>query len=111
MWDRSPTRTGDCLHSPERLPQPGKDIVEEVSFGTEAETSIPQAWSGRAGSHSSSYSSSPAFQGCGAPPYLGRVGEADEGHTDTAYRVVADHIRTLSVCIADGIFPGMSGAP
>ncbi|XP_040839407.1 alanine--tRNA ligase, mitochondrial [Ochotona curzoniae] len=50
-------------------------------------------------------------QGCGAPPYLGRVGEADEGHTDTAYRVVADHIRTLSVCIADGIFPGMSGAP
>ncbi|XP_003473879.2 alanine--tRNA ligase, mitochondrial isoform X1 [Cavia porcellus] len=50
-------------------------------------------------------------QGCGAPPYLGRVGAADEGHTDTAYRVVADHIRTLSICIADGVFPGMSGAP
>uniref|UniRef100_A0A8C9A6E4 Alanine--tRNA ligase n=1 Tax=Prolemur simus TaxID=1328070 RepID=A0A8C9A6E4_PROSS len=50
-------------------------------------------------------------QGCGAPPYLGRVGEADEGRTDMAYRVVADHIRTLSVCIADGVFPGMSGAP
>ncbi|XP_004846502.1 alanine--tRNA ligase, mitochondrial isoform X2 [Heterocephalus glaber] len=50
-------------------------------------------------------------QGCGAPPYLGRVGAADEGHTDTAYRVVADHIRTLSVCIADGVSPGMSGAP
>uniref|UniRef100_A0A8C9GX37 Alanine--tRNA ligase n=1 Tax=Piliocolobus tephrosceles TaxID=591936 RepID=A0A8C9GX37_9PRIM len=50
-------------------------------------------------------------QGCRAPPYLGRVGVADEGRTDTAYRVVADHIRTLSVCISDGVFPGMSGAP
>ncbi|KAF4013436.1 hypothetical protein G4228_004778 [Cervus hanglu yarkandensis] len=50
-------------------------------------------------------------QGCGAPPYSGRVGAADEGRTDTAYRVVADHIRTLSVCIADGVSPGMSGAP
>ncbi|XP_028335362.1 alanine--tRNA ligase, mitochondrial isoform X4 [Physeter macrocephalus] len=50
-------------------------------------------------------------QGCGAPPYSGRVGAADEGHTDTAYRVVADHIRTLSICIADGVAPGMSGAP
>lgn len=49
-------------------------------------------------------------QGCGAPPYLGRVGAADEGRTDTAYRVVADHIRTLSVCIADGVSPGWSFA-
>uniref|UniRef100_A0A8C0RFF4 Alanine--tRNA ligase n=2 Tax=Canis lupus TaxID=9612 RepID=A0A8C0RFF4_CANLF len=50
-------------------------------------------------------------QGCGAPPYLGQVGAADKGRTDMAYRVVADHIRTLSVCIADGVYPGMSGAP
>ncbi|XP_070274596.1 alanine--tRNA ligase, mitochondrial isoform X2 [Myotis yumanensis] len=50
-------------------------------------------------------------QGCGAPPYSGRVGAADEGRIDMAYRVVADHIRTLSVCIADGVSPGMSGAP
>ncbi|XP_077018061.1 alanine--tRNA ligase, mitochondrial isoform X2 [Tamandua tetradactyla] len=50
-------------------------------------------------------------QGSRAPPYLGRVGTADEKHRDTAYRVVADHVRTLSVCIADGIYPGMSGAP
>lgn len=27
-----------------------------------------------------------------------------------AYRVVADHVRTLSVCVADGVHPGMSGA-
>lgn len=43
-------------------------------------------------------------------PYNGRTGAADEGKVDTAYRVVADHIRTLSVCIADGVHPGMSGA-
>ncbi|XP_038616791.1 alanine--tRNA ligase, mitochondrial [Tachyglossus aculeatus] len=49
-------------------------------------------------------------QGCGAPPYRGRVGPGDRGRVDTAYRLVADHIRTLSVCIADGVFPGASGA-
>lgn len=50
-------------------------------------------------------------QSCRVPPYSGRVGAADEGRIDTAYRVIADHIRTLSVCIADGVSPGMSGAP
>lgn len=45
-----------------------------------------------------------------AGPYGGRMGAADEGKVDMAYRVVADHIRTLSVCIADGVHPGMSGA-
>ncbi|XP_043818939.1 alanine--tRNA ligase, mitochondrial isoform X2 [Dromiciops gliroides] len=49
-------------------------------------------------------------QGCRAPPYRGRIGMADEGRTDMAYRVVADHIRTLSICLADGVYPGMSGA-
>ncbi|KAM8878174.1 alanine--tRNA ligase, mitochondrial isoform 2-T2 [Spinachia spinachia] len=43
-------------------------------------------------------------------PYGGRLGAADRGKVDTAYRVVADHVRTLSVCIADGVHPGMSGA-
>ncbi|XP_035516166.1 alanine--tRNA ligase, mitochondrial [Morone saxatilis] len=42
--------------------------------------------------------------------YGGRMGAAGEEKVDTAYRVVADHIRTLSVCIADGVHPGMSGA-
>ncbi|XP_054459989.1 alanine--tRNA ligase, mitochondrial isoform X1 [Anoplopoma fimbria] len=42
--------------------------------------------------------------------YGGRTGVADWGKVDMAYRVVADHIRTLSVCIADGVHPGMSGA-
>ncbi|RXN36006.1 alanine--tRNA mitochondrial [Labeo rohita] len=44
------------------------------------------------------------------PAYQGRTGEADVGQVDMAYRVVADHIRTLSVCIADGVYPGMTGA-
>ncbi|CAL8334371.1 unnamed protein product [Lota lota] len=44
---------------------------------------------------------------CG--PYGGRVAAGSEGRVDMAYRVVADHIRTLAVCIADGVSPGMSG--
>ncbi|XP_044300417.1 alanine--tRNA ligase, mitochondrial [Varanus komodoensis] len=49
-------------------------------------------------------------KGCGGPSYKGLVGESDIGGVNTAYRVVADHVRTLSVCIADGVYPGMSGA-
>ncbi|CAJ1052754.1 alanine--tRNA ligase%2C mitochondrial isoform X1 [Xyrichtys novacula] len=49
-------------------------------------------------------------QRSGVEPYGGRTGVDDKGKVDTAYRVVADHIRTLSVCIADGVHPGMSGA-
>ncbi|XP_078539605.1 alanine--tRNA ligase, mitochondrial-like isoform X2 [Lissotriton helveticus] len=49
-------------------------------------------------------------QGSRCPAYQGRLGSADAGNVDMAYRVVADHIRTLSVCIADGVYPGMSGA-
>ncbi|XP_046696147.1 alanine--tRNA ligase, mitochondrial isoform X2 [Silurus meridionalis] len=45
-----------------------------------------------------------------ADAYAGRMGEDDKGRVDMAYRVVADHIRTLCVCIADGVYPGMSGA-
>uniref|UniRef100_A0A8C9XA80 Alanine--tRNA ligase n=1 Tax=Sander lucioperca TaxID=283035 RepID=A0A8C9XA80_SANLU len=45
-----------------------------------------------------------------AGPYGGRTGAADRDNVDMAYRVVADHVRTLSVCIADGVHPGMSGA-
>ncbi|KAJ8246477.1 hypothetical protein GJAV_G00268250 [Gymnothorax javanicus] len=44
------------------------------------------------------------------PEYRGRTGPADTGNVDMAYRVLADHIRTLSICISDGVYPGMSGA-
>ncbi|XP_072527226.1 alanine--tRNA ligase, mitochondrial isoform X2 [Salminus brasiliensis] len=45
-----------------------------------------------------------------APAYSGKSWQGDEGRVDMAYRVVADHIRTLCVCIADGVYPGMTGA-
>lgn len=45
-----------------------------------------------------------------APAYHGRTGAGDVAQLDMAYRVVADHIRTICVCIADGVYPGMAGA-
>jgi len=41
--------------------------------------------------------------------YRGRVGAADDDNLDMAYRVVADHIRNLTVAITDGAQPGAQG--
>lgn len=36
-------------------------------------------------------------------PYSGKVNAEDTDNIDTAYRVIADHIRTLCIAIADGM--------
>ncbi|CAM9762323.1 unnamed protein product [Scytosiphon promiscuus] len=45
----------------------------------------------------------------GARPYTGKIGEADSDNVDMAYRVVADHIRTLTMAITDGCNPSNDG--
>ena len=43
------------------------------------------------------------------PTFIIQVGKDDTDGKDMAYRVVADHIRTLSFAIADGAQPGNDG--
>jgi alanyl-tRNA synthetase len=45
----------------------------------------------------------------GAPPYAGLMHAADVDGRDMAYRVVGDHIRTLTFAITDGAVPGNEG--
>lgn len=41
----------------------------------------------------------------GCPEYSGRYGDEDSSGLDTSYRVLADHARMITVCLADGFFP------
>ncbi|KAL7421356.1 Alanine--tRNA ligase [Cryptotrichosporon argae] len=45
----------------------------------------------------------------GARPYAGHFGDADVDGVDTAYRVIADHVRTLTIAISDGGIPDKDG--
>ncbi|KAI8873432.1 alanyl-tRNA synthetase [Ramicandelaber brevisporus] len=45
----------------------------------------------------------------GARPYTGKVGADDVDGIDMAYRVIADHVRTLTIAISDGGIPSNEG--
>lgn len=45
----------------------------------------------------------------GCRTYTGKLGLEDTDSVDTAYRVIADHIRTLVIALSDGGFPGSTG--
>ncbi|KAF8586420.1 hypothetical protein K439DRAFT_1615118 [Ramaria rubella] len=45
----------------------------------------------------------------GARPYEGKLGEEDTDGIDTAYRVIADHARTLTFALSDGGVPNSTG--
>jgi len=45
----------------------------------------------------------------GARAYAGKLGEEDVDGIDTAYRVIADHVRTLTFAISDGGVPNNVG--
>ncbi|KAK7478207.1 hypothetical protein BaRGS_00030568 [Batillaria attramentaria] len=44
-----------------------------------------------------------------SPPYQGRVGKEDVDGIDMAYRVLADHARTLTIALSDGGRPDNAG--
>uniref|UniRef100_A0A8D0GAI9 Alanine--tRNA ligase n=1 Tax=Sphenodon punctatus TaxID=8508 RepID=A0A8D0GAI9_SPHPU len=48
-------------------------------------------------------------KGTGARPYMGQVGPEDADGIDMAYRVLADHARTITVALSDGGRPDNTG--
>uniref|UniRef100_A0AC11C0G6 Alanyl-tRNA synthetase 1 n=1 Tax=Ovis aries TaxID=9940 RepID=A0AC11C0G6_SHEEP len=48
-------------------------------------------------------------KGTGARPYTGKVGAEDADGIDMAYRVLADHARTITVALSDGGRPDNTG--
>lgn len=45
----------------------------------------------------------------GARPYTDKIGDEDKDLVDTAYRVVADHMRNLTFALSDGAVPSSEG--
>merc|ERR1739845_111726 len=45
----------------------------------------------------------------GTEPYTVKLGDTDEGQRDMSYRIVADHIRMLTISLADGVVPSSKG--
>ena len=49
------------------------------------------------------------IQVTGCRTYTGKLGAEDTDGVDMAYRVIADHIRTLTIAISDGGKPDNAG--
>ena len=41
--------------------------------------------------------------------YGGRFGSTSDARVDAAYRIIADHVRMMSIAIADGLLPSGKG--
>lgn len=39
------------------------------------------------------------------PKYEGKFGEKDWNNLDKSYRILSDHSRAITVCLADGVIP------
>ncbi|XP_034950592.1 alanine--tRNA ligase, cytoplasmic isoform X2 [Chelonus insularis] len=48
-------------------------------------------------------------KGTGARDYTGKIGDEDKDGIDMAYRVLADHARTITIALADGGMPDNTG--
>lgn len=93
---------GAPLEKRERLCSAGLEQFQLLSVWNIWDVQAELRWA--VGAHQT-----PLFQGTGARPYTGKVGAEDVDGIDMAYRVLADHARTLTIALSDGGRPDNTG--
>ena len=108
QYDRQ-TAPGSKPGSPETILKPLPARHVDTGMGLERLTSVLQ----NVRSNYDTDTFAPIFEATerltGARPYMGNVGDKDADRIDTAYRVIADHIRALTFAITDGAVPSNDG--